>query len=98
MKKTKASFPWILKIYENILIKNSDSQAGVVVQVSKPSTQKAEAGGNLSRRPTWTTEGVLREAKLHRGTLSQKKTKKQFQISKFRAEKGSYFFLSQLSS
>jgi hypothetical protein len=42
------------------------------------STWKAEAGGFLSSRPAWSTEGVPGQPGLHRETLSQnKQTNKQ---------------------
>ena len=44
-----------------------------------PKTQKAEAGGSLSLKPAWFTEGVPGQPGLHRETLSQKKNKKQKQ-------------------
>jgi hypothetical protein len=37
-----------------------------------PSTQEAEAGGTLSMRPAWSTEGVLGQPRPHRETLSQR--------------------------
>jgi hypothetical protein len=41
-----------------------------------PSTWEAEAGGFLSSRPAWSTEGVPGQPGLHRETLSLKKKKK----------------------
>jgi hypothetical protein len=47
----------------------------IMVHAFNPSTQVAEAGGSLSLRPAWSAEGVLRQPKLHREILSQKKKK-----------------------
>jgi hypothetical protein len=48
---------------------------GVVAHAFNPSTWEAEAGGFLSSRPAWSTEGVPAQPELHRETLSQKKQK-----------------------
>jgi hypothetical protein len=53
----------------------------VVVHTFNPSTREAEAGGFLSSRPAWFTEGVLGQPGLHRETLSRK-TKRQTKQNK----------------
>lgn len=40
-----------------------------------PGTLKAEAGGSLSLKSVWSTDGVPGQSGLHRGTLSQKANK-----------------------
>jgi hypothetical protein len=44
----------------------------MVAHAFDPSTREAEAGGFLSSRPAWSTEGVPGQPELHRETLSQK--------------------------
>jgi hypothetical protein len=48
----------------------------VVAHAFNPSTREAEAGGSLSSRPAWSTEGVPGQPGLYRETLSKKKKKK----------------------
>jgi hypothetical protein len=59
----------------------------VVAHAFNPSTWEAEAGGFLSSKPAWSTEGVPGQPGLHRETLSQKKKKKKKR--KKEKEKGS---------
>jgi len=47
----------------------------MVAQSFNHSTWEAEAGGSLSSRPDWCTEGVPGQPGLQRETLSQKQTK-----------------------
>ena len=44
----------------------------VMAHTFNPSTWEAKAGISLSSRPAWSTEIVLRQPELHRGTLSWK--------------------------
>jgi hypothetical protein len=48
----------------------------VVAHAFNPSTREAEAGGFLSSRPAWSTEGVPGQPGLQRETLSRKTKKK----------------------
>ena len=52
------------------------NQVVVVAHAFNPSTRKAEVGGFLSSRPSWSTKWVSGQPRLYRETLSQKKKKK----------------------
>jgi hypothetical protein len=47
----------------------------VVVQAFNPSTWEAEAGGFLSSRPAWSTEGIPGKPELHRKTALKNNSK-----------------------
>jgi hypothetical protein len=54
----------------------------VVAHTFNPSPWEAEAGGFLSLRASWSTEGVLGQPGLHRETLSRKNKKQNKQKQK----------------
>jgi hypothetical protein len=57
-------------------------QPGVVVHAFNSSTREAEAGGSLSSRTAWSTEGVPGQPGLYRETLSRKTNKQTKQKTK----------------
>jgi hypothetical protein len=59
-----------------ILFKKAGNSQAMVAHAFNPNTWEAVAGGFLSLRPAWSTEGVPEPPGLHRETLSQKKKKK----------------------
>ena len=66
-------------------IKTVSYEPGVVAHTFTPSIWGAEAGGSVSLRPAWSTEGVSGQPELHRNNLPRKT--KQNKTSKLKTNK-----------